>query len=71
MSVTLLASRHPFCHSIPTPKAGIHKVNRMDIDLPVQTFIKKKLYKFEIKPYISEKPVPTVKPGMGGFTTYR
>jgi hypothetical protein len=41
MSVTLSASQHPLSHLIPTPKAGIHRVNRMDVDLPMQNFIKK------------------------------
>jgi hypothetical protein len=52
------------------PKAGIHKVGRTDVDLPLQTFIKD-LYEFLNKnPYISGKPVPGVEPGTGGFNMF-
>jgi hypothetical protein len=46
------------------PKAGILRVSS---DLPMQTFIKNYM-SFKQKPYISGKPVPRVKPGMGGFS---
>jgi len=46
-------------------------MDRMDVDLPMQTFINKHLYEFKIKQYMSGKAVPRVKPGTGRFTTYR
>jgi len=81
--VTLLASLHPFCHNPHTPspcaayqqqrllsgglKAGIHRVSRMNVDLPMQTVTKKVIRVLNKNHYSSGKPLPRVEPGMGGF----
>ena len=45
-SVTLFVSRHPFCNMIPAHlqqtllPGGFHTVSRMDVDLPMQNFIR-------------------------------
>jgi hypothetical protein len=51
------------------PQAGINRVSRMDVDLPMRKFIYgKKLYEFKIKLYISGKPRPGFVSGTSGFT---
>jgi len=49
------------------PKAGICRLSRKDVDLPMRTFIKTYM-NFKWNLYISGKPVPGVEPGTGGFT---
>jgi len=48
-------------------EAGIRRLGRTDVDLPVRTFIKMYM-SFKLNTYISRRPVLGVEPGTGGFT---
>jgi len=52
------------------PKAGIHRVKRTDVDLPMRTY-KEFLCVLNRTLNISGRPFPGIEPRTGGFNVFR